>query len=228
MRSSSTFTLLTEPGNPFGKPNKASKTPFGLFSGRQREARGDFGVDSRIELPENPPFSNSPYTKSQELPTDKIPHSDSQYAGSSGGVLQVKEEAMEFRVLYVDDHKIVRETVRDWVGSRFPSFKPFEAEDGEEAVRIAADRHPHLIIMDVGLPGINGIEATRRIKATAPETRVIVLTVHDNPEFQADAKDAGADGYVVKDRAISDLIPLIIKLTSKNGSKVKGTLEHSQ
>ena len=102
------------------------------------------------------------------------------------------------RLLLVDDHKLLRQGLRraveeagfDVVG---------EAGDGDEAVRLASSLRPDLVLMDVSMPVLDGIEATRRLRATAPEARVVILTMHGEEEVIDRALRAGAVAYLLKD-----------------------------
>jgi YesN/AraC family two-component response regulator len=100
------------------------------------------------------------------------------------------------RVLVVDDLRPARRGLKallslapevEWVG---------EAADGQEAVTLVAERHPDVVLMDIRMPEMDGLEATRRIKSQSPEVRVIVLTIY--AEYEAEALAAGADGFLVK------------------------------
>jgi len=105
---------------------------------------------------------------------------------------------LTIRVLLADDHRMLREGLRrslteegfDIVG---------EADNGEQAVRMAAELLPDIILMDVSMPEMDGVEATRIIRATDPAPQVIMLTMHADKEVLADAIRAGASGYLVKD-----------------------------
>jgi DNA-binding NarL/FixJ family response regulator len=105
---------------------------------------------------------------------------------------------MTARLLLVDDHKLLRQGLRraveeagfDVVG---------EAGDGEEAVRLAVELQPDLVLMDVTMPVLDGIEATRRLRLSAPEARVVILTMHGEEETIAQALRAGAVAYLLKD-----------------------------
>jgi DNA-binding NarL/FixJ family response regulator len=101
-------------------------------------------------------------------------------------------------VLIVDDHAILRRLLRSNLQEWFDGLEILEAEDGETAVAIAEEARPDLVIMDIALPGMNGIEATRAIKQSLPETPVIILTVHELDAYRNDAEDAGADAYIPK------------------------------
>jgi DNA-binding NarL/FixJ family response regulator len=109
------------------------------------------------------------------------------------------------RVVVADDHAIFREGLRalfegipelEWAG---------EAADGREAVRLAGKAAPDLVIMDVTMPGLNGVDATRQILARQPRTRVLALSVHTERRFVLDMLRAGASGYVSKENAFEEL-----------------------
>ena len=110
------------------------------------------------------------------------------------------------RILLADDHTILRTGLR-LVLEREPDFAVIaEASNGREALE-AADRHrPDIVIMDIGMPILNGIEATKRINATHPAIAVIILSVHSDEGYILRALKAGARGYLLKDSAETDLI----------------------
>ena len=102
-----------------------------------------------------------------------------------------------FRVLVVDDHPLYREGLVGLLGTTEDLIVVGQAADGIEAVRLAAERSPDVVVMDVTMPELNGLEATRQIVSAAPHVRVLVLTMADDAGV-ADAVAAGARGYVVK------------------------------
>jgi DNA-binding NarL/FixJ family response regulator len=102
-----------------------------------------------------------------------------------------------FRVLVADDHPLYREGLVGLLGTTDDLVVVGQAADGLEAVRLAGEVDPDVVVMDLTMPGLNGIEATRRIVAARPEARVLVLTMLDDTGV-ADAVAAGARGYVVK------------------------------
>jgi DNA-binding NarL/FixJ family response regulator len=112
------------------------------------------------------------------------------------------------RVLLADDHRMLREGLRrsltdegfDVVG---------EADNGEQAVRQVAELSPDVVLMDVSMPEMDGVEATRRIRATDTETRVLMLTMHADKDVLADAIRAGASGYLVKDCSTEEVAEAI-------------------
>ena len=101
-------------------------------------------------------------------------------------------------ILLADDHPLVRQALRAVLEKEDDFTIVAEAGDGEEAVKRAADMMPDVVIMDIGMPKLNGIEATRQIKAAHPEIKVLVLTVHGDEQFIIEALKAGAAGYLVK------------------------------
>ena len=105
---------------------------------------------------------------------------------------------MTIRVLLADDHRMLREGLRrSMVDEGFDVVG--EADNGEEAVRLAAELQPDVVLMDVSMPEMDGVEATRIIRATDTATQVIMLTMHADTEVLAEAIRAGASGYLVKD-----------------------------
>lgn len=103
------------------------------------------------------------------------------------------------RVLIADDHPVFRDGIRALLEATAGVLIVGEATTGEEAATLAGQLAPDLILMDVGLPGINGIEATRRIVAARPETRVLVVTMFEDDANVFAALRAGAGGYILKD-----------------------------
>lgn len=106
---------------------------------------------------------------------------------------------MPIRVLIVDDHALLREGLRQVLQGEPDILVVGEARTGEEAVREAAHLRPDIVVMDINLPDISGIEATRRIKEACPEAGILVLTIHDQEEYLLEAIAAGAAGFVLKD-----------------------------
>lgn len=115
----------------------------------------------------------------------------------------------KLRVLVVDDHGIVRSGVRSLIDSQPDMEVVGEATRGEEAVEKARELRPELIIMDITMPGMNGIEATRQIKKDYPETNILALTIHDDSEFFFPVLRAGASGYVLKEAEPEELLSAI-------------------
>lgn len=108
-------------------------------------------------------------------------------------------------VLLADDHALVRRGFRRLLEDDPSLTVVGEASDGDEAVRLAAALKPHVVVMDCAMPGANGLAATRRILADAPETAIVMLSMHAEETFIRQALDAGARGYLLKNALDLDL-----------------------
>lgn len=117
--------------------------------------------------------------------------------------------ATDIRVLLVDDQELIRYGLRLVLDAAPGLIVVGEASDGIQAVGAAERLRPDVILMDVRMPGLNGIEATRRISRSLPSTRVLVLTTYDLDEAAFDALDAGAAGFLLKDTRPDDLVAAI-------------------
>lgn len=127
-------------------------------------------------------------------------------------------------ILIVDDHDQVRQSLRAWLEILLPDYEIAEATSGEEAVTLVTRKPPALIIMDISLPGMNGIETTRQIKALAPETQIAMLTIHDDAAHRSEAEAAGAGAYLPKRTMSNGLLPAIQRLL---GQRDSGTISPS-
>ncbi|MBN1629551.1 MAG: response regulator transcription factor [Thermoleophilia bacterium] len=114
------------------------------------------------------------------------------------------------RVLICDDHDLIRQALRSVISAEPDMDVIAEAADGEEAVALATDLQPDAVVMDIQMPKLSGIEATRRIKQNSPNASVLVLTVHDDNEYILRILEAGASGYLTKG-IISQDIPIAIR-----------------
>lgn len=119
---------------------------------------------------------------------------------------------MPTTILIVDDHDLMRKTLRQFLEARFAGCDVIEAASGEEAISLAQVSSPQIIIMDVDLPGMSGLQATARIKTMRPATPVVILSLHDNTMHRAHATLAGANAYVEKGRMSSELQPALAAL----------------
>lgn len=113
------------------------------------------------------------------------------------------------RILLADDHTILRDGIRALIEDEADLSVVAEAEDGLSAVRMALQLTPDVVVMDIGMPLLNGLEATRQILRDRPQVKVLILTMHDNEEYIRQVLAAGALGYVLKDAAARDLLGAI-------------------
>lgn len=110
------------------------------------------------------------------------------------------------RILLVDDHKMMRDGLRAILSSTDGIEVVGEAEDGRGAIEVARELQPDIVVMDVGMPEMNGIEASKRILAELPEIKVIALSTHSDKRYVLNMIATGASGYVLKEAAGDDLI----------------------
>ncbi|HKD77785.1 MAG TPA: response regulator transcription factor, partial [Ktedonobacterales bacterium] len=115
----------------------------------------------------------------------------------------------KIRVLLVDDHTILRAGLRMMLNAQADIEVVGEASDGEQGRDEAKRLHPHVALMDISMPNMNGIEATRQIKKALPEVRVLVLTMHENEGYLFQCLRAGASGYILKEAADTELLSAI-------------------
>ena len=123
---------------------------------------------------------------------------------------------MTATILIVEDHDAVRRSLRDWLQVEFPQCRVIEAASGEEAIVLIQVESPRLVVMDISLPGMSGIEATRQIKAALPSAQIVMLTIHENDTYRADATTAGASAYVPKRVMQTELIPTLAALLAND------------
>ncbi len=109
------------------------------------------------------------------------------------------------RIVIAEDHTILREGLRALLSSDPELEIVGEAKDGQEAIRSVEKFKPHLILMDLSMPRMNGMDAIREIKKKSPETKVLILTVHKTDEYIQAALEVGANGYVLKDSSHTEL-----------------------
>jgi DNA-binding NarL/FixJ family response regulator len=119
------------------------------------------------------------------------------------------------RVLIVDDHAFIRRGVQT-ILHPFPEWELCgEADNGNDAIRMAEELKPEVIIMDLSMPGLNGIEATRAIRKTQPAVKIVLLTLHESAELVRGAFRAGASGYLLKTDAEQELVKALTVVTGQ-------------
>jgi two-component system, NarL family, response regulator DegU len=115
---------------------------------------------------------------------------------------------LTIRLMLVDDHSVLRQGMRRTFEEEGYEVVA-EANDGNEAIRLASQFTPDVIVMDVSMPGMDGVEATRRIIAANPSQRIVMLTMHIDHAVMSDALKAGAIGYVTKDCTTDEIIDIV-------------------
>jgi len=124
----------------------------------------------------------------------------------------MENQAGRKTILIVEDNNSMRNQILKYLKGLFPDVFFLEAKDGEEAVALAISSHPDIVLMDIGLPKINGIEATGQIRDRLPHTQVVMLTILNDPVFKDAAFAAGAVAYVNKENMNGELVPIIQRL----------------
>jgi DNA-binding NarL/FixJ family response regulator len=117
------------------------------------------------------------------------------------------------RILIADDHEIVRRGLKAVLSSRPDWVVCAEAGTGREAVALAAQHRPDILIMDIAMPGLNGLEATRQIRKMLPKTKALILSLHYSDQLVREVVDSGAQAYLLKTDAGHDLLSAIDAIT---------------
>lgn len=115
----------------------------------------------------------------------------------------------KIRILIADDHTLLRNGICALLENEQDMTIVGEANDGREAVRLAGQLKPNVVLMDIAMPLLNGLEATRQIKHEHPEINILVLTMYDNEEYFREMLEAGASGYIIKRAAATELVSAI-------------------
>jgi len=121
------------------------------------------------------------------------------------------------KVLLTDDHTILRKGLCSLLEDEEGIEVIGEAEDGREAIKLADKLHPDIVVMDIAMPGLNGLEATRQLRRLHPEIKILILSMYANVEYVFQTLQAGAEGYLVKKAAPSELV-LAIKAVHQGNS----------
>ena len=117
-------------------------------------------------------------------------------------------------LLLADDHDVVRTGLKSLLESQPDLHVVAEARNGEEAIQRALETRPALVLMDISMPGMDGLEATRQLKRACPDTQVLALTIHDDKHYFMAMLAAGASGYLTKQAAAEDLVAAIHALAA--------------
>ena len=183
--------------DPSAEPS-TTEPHFGLFSIRERME----AVGGHLSLT-SVPGEGTTARLSLSIPQPNRPSSEADHVQPV--VLDGATQTHLVRVLMVDDHPMVRQGLRAIV-EQFEGLQVVgEAADGREGVRLAQSLRPDVVIMDVNMPTMDGVEATRQITATCPSIVVIGLSVHNSPQVESAMKEAGAAAYLTKDAAPEQL-----------------------
>ena len=129
---------------------------------------------------------------------------------------------MAINVLLAEDHHIIRQGIRSLLEKEMGIRVIGEAEDGRETVRLAAELQPDVVVMDISMPNLNGIEATRKICEADPDVKVIALSVHSDDQYVSGMLTAGANGYLLKDCVLEELVKAIEAVSNGQIDEIQG------
>jgi PAS domain S-box-containing protein len=203
-----------------GAPSESSQ--YGLFSIRERMCAmgGDFDLESTPGRGTKATLLLPLAPQTATLPCADVDLMDDA-ASARPNDLRSQDAHSAFpprspvRVLLADDHAMLRHGLRS-VLAAYPDVEVIgEASDGEEAVRLAQSLQPEVVVMDVNMPGVDGIEATRQLRQEQPTIAVVGLSVHNNPQIEESMRDAGATGFLTKESAVKQLYLVIREALGK-------------
>jgi len=120
------------------------------------------------------------------------------------------------RLMLVDDHEVVRTGLRSFLEAQGGLLVVAEAGSGEEALAVIEEAHPDVVVMDITMPGMDGLEATRQLKKCCPECQILALTVHEDKQYFIEMLAAGATGYLTKIAAAQELVSAIRAVADGN------------
>ncbi len=115
-------------------------------------------------------------------------------------------------IMIVDDHVNMRKLLHEWLMDAFPQCSFVEMTTASEAIDYCRQGQPGAVIMDINMPGMNGIDATVQLKAMQPDMKVVILTIHENGAYREAAMKAGANAYVTKRNLYEELVPVLSDL----------------
>lgn len=121
---------------------------------------------------------------------------------------------MNLTILIVEDHDAVRNLLQQWLEAMFLDTVFIGVKTGEEALDLLQTVRPHVMLVDIGLPGMNGIELTRRTKVLYPQVFILIHTIYDDHVYREYAAEAGADAFVSKSKTQVELIPNLLSIFS--------------
>lgn len=141
--------------------------------------------------------------------------------------MQCKEELMKTTIVLADDHQLFREGVKRIIDLESDMEVVAECSDGDEVMMVCRNLNPDVVLMDINMPNMNGVEATQAVRDHCPGTRVIILSIHDDEAYVYETLRTGASGYLLKDMEAEDLIEAVRMVAMGNAyihPKVTGKL----
>ncbi|MBB5173770.1 response regulator [Texcoconibacillus texcoconensis] len=130
------------------------------------------------------------------------------------------------RIILIDDHQLFREGVKRILAMESSFSIVAEGNDGEQAIELVREHQPDVVLMDINMPGINGVEATKNLVDTFPEVKVLILSIHDDESYVTHSLKTGAAGYLLKEMDTAALIDAV-KVVSSGGSYIHPKVTHN-